>query len=186
MNKSDSTDVIWRPVFGYESTYEVSSVGQIRSKKRTVSIGKNKREVGGNFVKPILGSRGYYVVNFTAGGKRRQHFLHKLVLESFIGPRPDGMDSCHNNGDRLDCSIKNLRWDTKSGNHKDKRKHGTWQVGEKANNSKLKEAVVLEIRRRGLTPAQAVKEFGLSSTNAKRVVSGETWWYLNEQQTVAG
>lgn len=172
----------WAPVLGYEGIYEVSTFGRVRSLARTVRIGMNSRTVGGVFVSPILGSRGYFVVNFTAYGKRKQHFLHKLVLEAFIGPRPDGMEACHNDGSRINCSLKNLRWDTRSGNHKDKREHGTWQVGEKANNSKLTEQLVIEIRGRGLSAAQAHREYGLSKTNAKRIVRGDTWRYLNEQQ----
>lgn len=123
-------------------------------------------------------------MNLTRPGTRRQMFLHKVILEAFIGKRPEGMESCHNNGDRLDARLENLRWDTRSGNHKDKRKHGTWQVGEKANNAKLTEAIVLEIRKRGLSAAQAQREYGLSKTNARRIVRGDTWWYLNEQQAI--
>ncbi len=173
----------WAPVFGYEGFYDVSTLGRVRSIMRTVQIGSNLRTARGGPVSPILGSRGYYVVNLTANGKRRQLFLHKLVLEAFVSRRPDGMEACHNDGNRLNCSLENLRWDTRSGNHKDKRKHGTWQVGEKANNSKLTEEVVIEIRRRGLSAVRAQREYGLSRTNAKRIVRGDTWWYLNEQQS---
>lgn len=175
----NSADEIWVPVYGYEGIYEVSSLGRVRSLKRIVRFGKSTRVVEGGVIRPILGSRGYFVVNFTANGSRKQHFLHKLVLESFVGPRPDGMDACHNNGNPLDCAIANLRWDTRSGNHKDKRKHGTWQVGERANNVKLTEAVVREIRQRKLLASEAQREFGLSRTNAKRIVSYKTWPHVH-------
>ena len=168
---------IWKSVFGFEGFYEASSDGEIRSIRRQNP--KNKRFMGGNIVKPILGSKGYYVVNLTKTGTRKQVFLHKLILEAFIGPRPQNLQACHNDGNRLNCNIENLRWDTASGNHKDKRKHGTWQVGEKANNVKLTNDIVRFIREQKLTPKQAVKMFDTSLTNAKRIVSRKTWTHLD-------
>lgn len=176
----------WVPVLGFEGFYEVSSLGRVRSIARVVAAGRRgaTRVAGGVTLKPMVGSRGYPVVNLTKAGLRKQMFLHKVVLEAFTGGRPEGMECCHENGDTLDARLENLRWDTRSGNHKDKRKHGTWQVGERANNAKLTEAVVIEIRKRGLSAAQARREYGLSKTNARRIVRGDTWWYLDEQQTV--
>ena len=176
----------WMPVLGFEGFYEASDMGRVRSVPRLVRFGTRgaMRTTGGVVLSPVMGSRGYPVVNLTRPGVRRQLFLHKVVLEAFTGGRPEGMEACHNNGETTDARLENLRWDTRSGNHKDKRKHGTWQVGEKANNSKLTEEVVIEIRKRGLSAAQAQREYGLSKTNAKRIVRGDTWWYLNEQQVV--
>lgn len=170
----------WRPVLGFEGFYEASNLGKVKSISRLVPFGKagNKRLIKGSEVKPILGSRGYPVVNLTRSGKRRQLFLHKVILEAFRGERPEGMESCHNNGDRLDARLENLRWDTRSGNHKDKKKHGTWQVGEKANNAKLTNEIVLEIRKRGIGPSQAAREYGFSKSHAKRLIRGDVWRHL--------
>ena len=89
------------------------------------------------------------------------------------------MQCCHNDGNKLNCNLDNLRWDTISNNHKDKRVHGTWQVGEKANNVKLTNKIVISIRTNKLTPKQAVEIYGLSLTNAKRIVNKETWKHLD-------
>jgi hypothetical protein len=51
--------------------------------------------------------------------------VHQLVLEAFVGPRPRGMESCHNNGNQTDNRLVNLRWDTKSENNLDRVRHGT-------------------------------------------------------------
>jgi hypothetical protein len=170
---------IWKPVLGFEEFYEVSFDGKVRSFARQNS--RNKKWMGGAIVAPILGSRGYYVVNLTSPGKRKQIFLHKVVLEAFKGVRPDGLEACHNDGNRLNCNVGNLRWDTRSGNHQDKKLHGTWQVGERANNVKLTSEVVLSIRRLGLSPKQAVQQYGLSLTNAKRIINRESWRHLNAE-----
>jgi len=167
----------WHPVIGFEGFYEVSPDANVRSICRQHS--HNKRWMAGVFVKPILGSRGYYVVNLTKPGVRKQFFLHKMVLEAFKGIRPDGLQACHNDGNRLNCHIDNLRWDTPSANHKDKRLHGTWQIGEKSNNVKFTTDVVLAIRKEKLTPMQANKKYGVSLTHAKRIINRECWWHLD-------
>jgi hypothetical protein len=104
--------------------------------------------------------------------------VHRIVLEAFCGKRPDGFDGCHNNGNKQDARICNLRWDTRSSNHQDKRLHGTAQIGERANNVKLTNAIVNDIRKSGISPIDAVRKYGLSKTNARRIVNGETWRHL--------
>jgi hypothetical protein len=170
------TDEIWKDALGWEGLYEVSSLGNIRSIARVNPV--NKMLLGGKNLKRILGSRGYYVVNLTAKNRRNQYFVHKLVLEAFVGKAPQNMEACHNDGNRLNCSLSNLRWDTRSNNHKDKIKHGTYQIGEKANNVKLTNEIVIAIRKNKLSPSEAARQFGLSPTNAKRIVSYKTWRHL--------
>lgn len=52
-------------------------------------------------------------------------YVHRLVLEAFVGPCPFGMEGCHNDGDPTNNNLVNLRWDTHKNNEKDKIKHGT-------------------------------------------------------------
>jgi hypothetical protein len=137
--------------------------------------------MGGDIILPVLGSRGYYVMNLTRPGVRKQVFLHKIILESFIGARPENMQACHNDGNRLNCRLENLRWDTASSNHKDKRLHGTWQVGEKANNVKFTSGIVIAIRTENLSVKESVERFGMSRTHAKRIINKETWKHLDAQ-----
>lgn len=55
----------------------------------------------------------------------RTRKIHHLVLEAFVGPRPDGLETCHNDGVPANNWLTNLRWDTKPNNAKDRRVHGT-------------------------------------------------------------
>lgn len=50
--------------------------------------------------------------------------IHSLVLEAFVGPRPDGMEGCHNDGDPANNHLANLRWDTRAANNQDTLRHG--------------------------------------------------------------
>lgn len=47
--------------------------------------------------------------------------VHLYVLETFVGPRPEGMQACHGDGDPANNRLSNLRWDTCSNNNLDKR-----------------------------------------------------------------
>lgn len=47
------------------------------------------------------------------------------MLTAFVGPCPDGMEGCHNDGDPHNNRLDNLRWDTRANNARDAIRHGT-------------------------------------------------------------
>src|SRR4051812_9110740 len=62
---------------------------------------------------------GYLNISLRRDGRYYHSRVHRLILESFIGPCPAGMEGCHENNDRADCRLENLRWDTPKGNMAD-------------------------------------------------------------------
>jgi len=67
---------------------------------------------------------GYPMVNIHDGQKKRLRTVHSLVAEAFIGPRPDGLQVRHHDGNALNCCATNLLYGTQSDNEQDKRQHG--------------------------------------------------------------
>lgn len=99
-------------------------MGRVRSVDRVVVTSKGRRQYPSRILTGHL-SLGYWRVGLTRNGKSVKKLVHRLVLEAFTGPCPDGMEGCHNDGDRANSRLVNLRWDDRSGNNLDKREHGT-------------------------------------------------------------
>lgn len=116
----------WRAVVGYEGHYEVSNQGRLRSLDRVVEY-KNgvERMHKGKVLKLGKHKFGYLKVELHKDGKITHTNIHRLVLEAFTGPCPDGMEACHNDGNPTNNTIENLRWGTRSENRQDAVKHGT-------------------------------------------------------------
>ena len=84
--------------------YQVSSEGRIRS------IDRGPMRVR---VKP----HGYcYVLLAVGNSKKVRKYIHHLVLEAFVGPRPKGYQCDHINAVRDDNRLENLHWVTPSEN----------------------------------------------------------------------
>jgi len=98
----------------------------------------------------LIGSRDQYGrAIFLAGrhsgdGKRRVKRINRLILETFVGPCPPGMECCHNDGSLANNALVNLRWDTPQANQADKLKHGTHSRGKPL--VRLTNQEVLDIR----------------------------------------
>lgn len=103
----------WKKIRGFD--YEVSDLGRVYSRKT------------GKMLKCFSRARKGYgsTVILHKDGKPTCHFVHKLVLEAFVGRRPKDMQACHNDGDKENNRLNNLRWDTPKNNCRDKRHHGT-------------------------------------------------------------
>jgi hypothetical protein len=169
---------IWKNVLGWEDYYEVSNFGNVRSKIRK---GKNRfgeRFYGGDVVKKINHKNGYDVVNLTTKDKRQQKLVHTLVLESFVSIRPDKMDSCHNNGNKKDNRLENLRWDTRKNNCADKLLHGTWQGGENNGSAKLNADQAKEAKYSSFSLKFLANKFNVSVGCVSKIRYGSTWKHI--------
>jgi len=116
----------WRPVVGYEGRYQVSDHGRVRSLARTVPTrnGRTTR-VHQRILSPAPNSSGYLRVWLYRDKVSEQKFVHQLVADAFLGPRPAGMEVRHRNGNKVDNRATNLEHGTRSDNMLDAVRHGT-------------------------------------------------------------
>lgn len=163
--------------------YRVGTDGSVWSCWRTHWQGTRiAKAISGQWkmLKPSLrkeDGRKRYTVKRADGTYRRCYGSH-LVLESFVGPRPTGLEACHNNGDCTNDSIDNLRWDTHSANLLDRRRHGTNVQGEMVNTAKLTAENVLEIRRIGKPLKPLAIRFGVTETLVSLILKRKVWKHV--------
>ena len=99
----------WKPVYGYEGFYEVSTEGRVRSLPRATT--------NGGILKPIYSKDGYASVHLSREGHDKIKRINRLVAEAFI-PNPENKPEVnHLNGIRDDNRLCNLEWATTSENN---------------------------------------------------------------------
>ena len=171
---------------GYEGYYMISTWGRVKSLDRDVpmqdlasrkfgGLSKQKRtyRVKGRILKAKVTK--YHSVWFRGQDRiEKEMLVHRLVLEAFVGPCPEGMECCHGDGNGCNNRLENLRWDTPRNNHRDKRTHGTTAFGVKGNTWKLtrKIGAINQLRKSGYTLQQLASMF--------EVETGTIWYHLRK------
>lgn len=173
--------------------YRVGSDGSVWSQWH--KVGKGYRSgfatvIGEWFrMKPNKLKTGYLIATLYPGPKYKS--VHRLVLEAFVGPCPEGMEACHDPDPcRGNNSLLNLRWGTKTSNCKDRDMHGNTAKGEKAGGSKLTKEQAIEIKaavvnakfgrktiKRGTLQLLA-KKFNVTTHAISRISRNKTWKHL--------
>jgi HNH endonuclease len=124
---------------------------------------------------------GYIAVWLHKNGVKKSYRLHTLILTSFVGTRPAGMEACHNNGNGSDNRLSNLRWGTRQDNTEDSIKHGAKTRGELVKQSNLTSEKVREIRSRraaGEMLADLAIEFGVGQPAISDISLRKTWRHV--------
>ena len=159
--------MIWKPITETEGLYEVSSCGHVRRK-------------GCKPLALISTPDGYHVVSIFVGKKYTQRKVHRLVAHEFICPPPfEKAEVAHKDGVRTNNSVDNLRWDTKTGNQRDRVLHGTHLRGERSSYAKFTNKEVARFRQmlnaNTVTRMQLAKQYGVSYETIRAMHSGETY-----------
>ena len=117
---------VWKPVPGYEGFYSVSNFGRVRSDKRTI-VDKNGhgRKMPEVIMTPEKKTSGHLVVCLCKNHERTKRYIHRIVLETFVGEAPAGTQACHWNDDPEDNRLENLRWGTPTENRLDSVRNGS-------------------------------------------------------------
>jgi len=133
-------------------------------------------------------SRGYFLVNLYDLPRTGQHIgclVQHLVLQTFVGPKPVGMECRHLNGIRTDNRLENLCWGTRSENQQDSIRHGTHGGAYSGThpNSKLSNydrRMILYMYSIGLFKRKELAEiYDVAEVTIKKQVEGYTYPNLN-------
>ena len=144
------------PVVGFENLYEVDEQGIVY--RNTI-----KRSGSGYIVSQWKQQNEYRMVTLRDGKRVKHYSVHFCVLASFTNDRrKEGLVCRHKDGVKTNNSISNLEWGTPRQNHFDKKKHGTFQEGEKHGNHKLTSEQVIFARSSKLNHTEIGKMFNVT------------------------
>ncbi len=169
------------PVLNF-SGYRARSDGFILSLRRGGAIATN---TVWRVLTPIIRDNkkrtGYRCVTLFKNGVRHQLRISRLMLESFIGPCPNGMEASHENGNSLDDRIENLAWKTHPENEADKSRHGTLLMGEEcylSTHCDQDVSILWEMVSQGYSGRQIANTLGTTPNWVNMVYRGRIWKHL--------
>lgn len=103
----------WADVSGYSGSYQVSSLGRVRSVERVDSDGNRRR---GQHMIPYRKANGYVAVTLWSCGDGKERYVHRLVAAAFIDNPNDLPQVNHKDGDTANNAVENLEWVTNAEN----------------------------------------------------------------------
>lgn len=186
----------WRTIVGHDE-YEISDQGRVRSWRRRGGGRRLEPKLLTPYraKKPTNSERKYLCVALPlCDGTFVKSYVHRLVLETFVGQCPDGFECRHLDGNPENNHLINLRWGTALDNAGDRRRHGTVRAasgerhgsrtkpervprGERAKHV-LTEQDVLELRASNESNSAAAIRFGISPMQVSRIRRRLQWRHV--------
>jgi HNH endonuclease/Homeodomain-like domain len=136
--------------------YQVSTLGRVKGPRNILRTAPCKNRL-------------YVYVQI----RSKIYAVHRLVLETFVGPCPDGLLTCHNDGDPTNNRVNNLRWDTPKANAADRVSHGnTWAGGRNGSKlSKSQRQKVFRLKEEGVSVDRIAKRLGVTPRRIYQILA---------------
>ena len=107
--KNSNLEVEFRKIPSLQFLYEVSEDGRIVRNVKSKHHLVFEQDRGG-----------YYRIGVNIKGKHIHKFVHSLVAECWLGPKPEDLETDHIDRNRKNNHYKNLRYVTREENHKNR------------------------------------------------------------------
>jgi hypothetical protein len=168
----------WKDIPGFPG-YQVCNLGKVRSYKPRGPYCPVRTEPLTLVSSP--NSKGYLVNNLCGPAIKKCFHLHVLVMQAFGPPKPPGTEISHVDGDKNNCAITNLEWETHQKNMDRCFDHGTAPVGELNPRAKITEAdvpMIRQLRFSGSTFRSIAESYNVTIATIFGVTSRKTWKHV--------
>lgn len=162
------SDEIWKDIPDYEELYQVSNLGNVRSKKRSKNLKKR------------LDRYGYFrVVLYRKNERSKSKLIHRLVALAFLENKTNKPQVDHINTIRTDNRVENLRWVTYKENNlnpitMEKYRNKPPQVYSAETRNKMSESAKKRVR------SHASEE-----TKHRQSIARKKWWDKHKQERMS-
>ncbi len=168
----------FKEIPGFPS-YFINKRGQVWSGPKV------RVNISGQFIKPYLVNN-YLMVNLYKNKKLFHKYIHRLLLEVYVGLCPEGMECRHLDGNRQDNRLDNLCWGTRSENVMDTIQHGRnntlYKKGIKHPNSILTEQdvrmIVYMYRTGEFTQQEIGGIYDTARSNVSAILNKRNWKHI--------
>lgn len=175
---------IWKQVTEFPDDYEVSDLGRVRSIPRRKFVVNKYGTVFERTYKSVLmkpyknvARGGYLYVHLLNGGDKKSRSVHTLVAKAFLGPKMDGQEARHLDGNAENNAPANLVWGTRKENLGDKVAHGTIPFGEAHGRSVLSRAQIetIKIMAGKISQRKLAEQYGVCQQHVSNIQTGKRW-----------
>jgi len=171
---------VWKSVKNYPM-YQVSNLGRIRS---------YHREPKPKILSPGIRSYEYHrLALYNKNSQRRNTYVHILIAEAFLGPRPDGYVCNHKDGIKKHDEASNLEWISRSEDtnhaHRLNLIPTVIRLGEDNSNSKLKNGEIWLIKKlllHGIKQIIIARMFKITRGYVSHILLGHNWKHIKYEE----
>lgn len=174
---------IWKDVVGYETLYQVSNLGRVKSLDMKLPYkrhGNNCFRVRkGKILTPAIMKNGYLRVEMSKDGTHKLNLVHRIVANAFIPNLNRYKEINHKNCDKCDNRVENLEWCDSSYNKKHALENKLYKTEKPI--LQLKNGVVIKEYKSAM---ECKRQTGFSPQNIGKVALGKrksaygyTWRY---------
>jgi len=103
---------VWKDIIGFESSYQISNFGRVKSLDRYVWNKANKSYslLRGKIHKLDIKNKLYYQIGIWENSKIKKYLIHRLVAIHFVENRNNLPEVNHIDCDKLNNNYTNLEW----------------------------------------------------------------------------
>lgn len=163
---------IWKDVVGYETLYQVSNLGRVKSldmklpyKRHGIATFRIRK---GKILTPAIMKNGYLRVEMSKNGIHRLNLVHRLVAQAFIPNTNNHKEVNHINCNKSDNRIENLEWVSPLQNKIHAFENKLYKIEKPI--LQIKNGIVIKEWKSAM---QVYKELGYSAQNIGKVALGK-------------